>query len=171
MRISYRYALLSFCVDLTSPNARSVPLAVVGVGDGFMYFAVRARPGDDPAIAAGDETTRAMLNDLPSLLQRQLTAGQTEVPPEQLLSWLHGRFRTSLHVSAIKEREADIAAPRDIVTDGFALYAEAVRGVRTTQRPEALQRADEDDPAFGYQPVRKGRARSSQERTERFANA
>src|ERR1019366_3856997 len=100
MKIRYRYALLSYCLDLTNPRATSVPIAVVGVGDGFMFFAVRARPGDDKAVE-GDDVSRSMLNDLPALLQRQLTAGQTEVRPEQLLSWLHGRFRASLHVAEI----------------------------------------------------------------------
>jgi hypothetical protein len=94
-----RYAVLSFCPDLTDPDAELHPVAVIGVGDdAFGFFVVRQEPG---AVFGKDEVSKSVLNNLPSLLHRQLREGMSEVGPTQFLSWLHDRYRNSLSISAI----------------------------------------------------------------------
>jgi hypothetical protein len=109
MQVSLKYATLSFCSDLTDPRGVSRPLAVVGLGvvdeddkRRFWFFVVRNRPGDDPTIAC-DPLSQEILNNLPALLEKQLS--EVARHGDAFLSWLHDRFRNSLHVSSLQEQQ------------------------------------------------------------------
>jgi hypothetical protein len=47
MKISRRYAVISFCSDLTNPKGKSYPVAVIGVGEslklGFLFCGVNLK--------------------------------------------------------------------------------------------------------------------------------
>jgi len=103
--ILYRYAVLSFCKDLTDPKATSVPVAIVGIGTvcprwGFWCQTTKQHPGDQSSLDL-DADSRSVLNELPSLLERQFLQGIEAVSPKEFVSWLHEHFRNSLHVSSI----------------------------------------------------------------------
>jgi hypothetical protein len=105
IRIFYRYAVLSFCKDLTDPRAASVPVGIAGVGThsprwGFWCHTTKQRPGDQSGLEL-NAISKSVLNDLPSLVERQVLEGIESVSPKEFVSWLHERFRNSLHVSSI----------------------------------------------------------------------
>src|SRR2546428_4386153 len=101
-----KYAVLSFCTDLTDPKATSKPVAIVGVGHDrdqqFWFCVVCPAPGDMLDLA-NDPVSRDVLNDLPALLEQQMKAGAARIGAGDFLPWLHDRFRNSLHVSALRE--------------------------------------------------------------------
>lgn len=109
MKITYNYAVVSFCWDLTDPSAESVPVAVVGVGtvqnSDFWFYVVRPALGDSLRL---EEPSRAILNKFPDILQEQVATGLRQVPPARFLSWVHDQLRNSLHVSEIDAREANL---------------------------------------------------------------
>ena len=109
MRLQYQFAVLSFCPDLTDPKAKSEPVAVVGMGklgpDNFWFCVIRSQPADHLAVE-DDEWAKAILNDLPSLLQHQINEASRNVAPTSFFLWLHERFRNSLHVSTVSEQSS-----------------------------------------------------------------
>ncbi len=130
MQVRYQYAILSFCEDLTSPSASSIPLAIVGVSppseaaeSGFWFFVSQQKPGEIPAVA-DDPVAVSILNSLPTLIESQLAQGAREAP-NRFLTWLHDRFRNTIHLSSIEEGEltVDPARPtRSIMLELVALF-------------------------------------------------
>ena len=117
--IHFRYAVLSFCPDLTSPQASSIPLAIAGVcstrGADFWFTVTKQRPADDLQLGS-DKIAIEILNDLPLLFDRQVTTAVSQVQPREFTSWLHDRFRNSLHVSDIQEvtKELSCHGPHEL---------------------------------------------------------
>lgn len=105
-----QYAVLSFCKDLTDPKATSFPVGIFGLSakknSGFWFYVCADRPGDRTPSA--DEWSKAILNNLPSLLHDQIAEGLKTVAPDNFLHWLHDRFRNSLHVSNIEAKDVDV---------------------------------------------------------------
>jgi hypothetical protein len=140
VELSIHYAVLSYCDDLTDPDATTRPVAMVGVGDdAFGFFIVRADPGDD---LGGDSVSKSILNNLPSLLQRQLREGLHEVGPQRFLSWLHDRYRNSVSVSAIATETVSVPSSVDAsLGDGtifgplLPLYKRVMLGLSPTTSP------------------------------------
>jgi hypothetical protein len=135
-----RFAVLSFCPDLTNPREASQPVAVAGTGRldesgaAFWFYVVGSTPA---AGSTYDDVSRDMLNSLPMLLQRQMLEA-TNVKPDGFLEWLHDRFRNSLHVSAIEDRQdaiSDIAEAPSVV---IRLYLDRV-GRAPTKQAKPLQ--------------------------------
>ena len=158
MDLSIRYAVLSYCGDLTDPDAEMRPVAMVGVGDdAFGFFIVRTEPGDE---LGDDSVSKSVLNNLPSLLQRQLREGLHEVGPQRFLSWLHDRYRNSLSVSAITTETVSLASTVEEALSGgtifhplLPLYQRVIRGivVAPTSRPKPRTLA----PQYGVVPTRR----------------
>lgn len=126
IRVIYRYAVLSFCKDLTDPKAESVPVGIAGVGTvspswGFWCYTTKQRPGDQSGLDL-DAISRSVLNELPSLLERQILQGIESVSPKEFVSWLHERFRNSLHVASIHKGILEVD-----VRDGSALMNRLVK--------------------------------------------
>lgn len=99
--IAYRYAVVSWCPDLTDPNGPSVPLALLMVGDaGDGYFAAIVG-----AVLKGnlDPITSAILRDVPGLVKRQLDdmIAKDQPSPDDVVERLTKSLRGSLHVSKI----------------------------------------------------------------------
>lgn len=119
-----KYGVLSFCLDLTDPNSRSIPIAVVGVSvessTPLWFLAAKSRLGDSIDIGL-DDASRALLNSLPALIERQVVESGSQVGPDGFLTWLHDRFRNSLHVSSIKEREVNGELSANDVSELFRL--------------------------------------------------
>jgi hypothetical protein len=154
MKLRYSYAVLSFCADMTDPRAKSRPVAVIGFGDltagsGFVAFAMNTKPGDDNA---EDPVVRAMLNDLPSLLDRQSVEGLQTANGSGFLSWLHQRFRTSVHVAERAEREltVDELSPTAILNDVANLWKEIA--AEAYAKPRASQ-PWRQYPRLGFRPL------------------
>jgi hypothetical protein len=132
MDAELKYAVLSFCTDLTDPKATSKPVAIVGVGDGhqdqhqqFWFCVVCSAPGDMLDLA-NDPVSRSVLNDLPTLLEQQMRAGVTRVGAANFLPWLHDRFRNSLHVSAFHETTQQYQHADELVAAVVRLYQQLV---------------------------------------------
>lgn len=107
MRVIHQSATISFCPDLTDPEATSIPVAtlLVGAADGLRFAAVSAFV---PASAAGlDPISAHVLLDVPTLLKEHVDAVleslPEEAPIEEILVKLHRRLRNSLHVAKISE--------------------------------------------------------------------
>jgi hypothetical protein len=154
MKIHCHDAVVSFCPDLTSPSARSVPVAVLTLAevDGTLLAAAFGRDVLDV-----DPLTAEMLADVPELLKHQLSeiaARRGGTPnPKALLRAMQDALRNSLHIPTITER--DVVLPDDIsLTD---LYWNLLRptleqlqvelraaGIELAQ-PRALSRRDHEN--------------------------
>lgn len=102
-------AVLSFCPDLTDPDAASVPVALIGFATapdnetGVLFLAVR-----ESTEIAKDEITRDVFARLTSFLRDEIDRGVEEVGVQGLLGWLQYNLRNSLYISKIVERAAPI---------------------------------------------------------------
>lgn len=105
-KFSYRVATISYCPDLTAPDAVSVPVAALLVS--------RSAEGKWTAFAMGlelatlglDPLATALLGDLPALMRRNLDAAMKSIDdpaatPQSVLRVFHETLRTSVHVSHI----------------------------------------------------------------------
>lgn len=147
MRLGIRYAVLSFCSDLTDPRASSTPVAVMGVGSvldadaagprEFWFYVVRARPGD-LAEVGDDEWSRDVMNNLPALLERQLSEGAQAVGADGFLPWLHDRFRNSLHAARFESVEIAVPSIQELLGELLRLYQTTVVAVGPEQPLELL---------------------------------
>jgi hypothetical protein len=105
MKVTHQGATISFCADLTSPTATSIPVAalVVGTTDHMSFAAVAAMV---PVAPGGlDPISFDVLSDVPALIKDHVDAVlemlPKEAPIESILTTLHRRLRNSLHVAAI----------------------------------------------------------------------
>jgi hypothetical protein len=165
MSLSIRYAVLSYCPDLTDPDAELQPLALIGVGgdDAFGFFVVRSEPGRE---LGKDEVSRSVLNNLPALLQRQMREGLEDVGPRQFLSWLHDRYRNSLSISAISSEVVPLdSSVEEALLRGtifpplLDLYRRIVRGAPALPRSRPPVEVDDTvAPAYGVAPFVRRRA-------------
>lgn len=106
MKLAFSRALVGFCTDLTEPNAPTLPVAVVFVGDfdGGRVAAVASRSLEGLAL---DPISRAMLKDVPAVLKRHVEQVLDTLPQdvggEEILYSLHNALRNSLHVTDVLE--------------------------------------------------------------------
>jgi len=112
MNINYNYAIISFCSDLTNPNAGSLPVGMIGIGktgeDAGFVMSITPKSPDDAFMAKDDPFSKQILSDLDTFLSRQLEAGLNEVGPDNFLEWLHHRLRNSIHVSIIDSQQVKV---------------------------------------------------------------
>jgi len=93
--------------------------------DNFWFFVSKSRPGDE--VGKGDPFSTEILNNLPSLLKQQLGEGSGSVPADRFLSWIHDRFRNSLHVSSLSApQEKELGSFKEVVAELGAIYEAAV---------------------------------------------
>jgi len=105
MKVQYQTATISFSPELTRPDARSVPVAVllVGAAEEVRFAAVVALV---PVSGTGmDPISYEVLGDVPGLLRDHVDRVMGSLPAdagiETILTTLHRRLRNSLFVSAI----------------------------------------------------------------------
>ncbi len=101
MELKYRYAVVSFCADLTDATARSMPVAILMIAesnDEVIAVATGAyREHDDPLASA-------FLKDVPNLLRVHVEDALSEHPDadaEAILCALQHSLRNSVHVSLV----------------------------------------------------------------------
>ena len=120
MELSYRYAIVSFCPDLTDPKASSMPVALLMIamsGDEMIATATGCYPED-----SDDPISSALLKDMPRFLQahvNEVCNDQTEIDPEALLCALQHSLRNSVHVSGVSPpmiEHIDEATPGSLVS-------------------------------------------------------
>lgn len=127
MKLPYRYAIVSFCSDLTVGDAPSVPVAILLVADAgtHMHAAV---VGYYP-LEAEDPITAALLKDTPAFIGKQVDEAwnRSEVADlEHLLCALQHSMRNTLYVSSVSEEavmEEGATSPEAI---GVAVYSNAL---------------------------------------------
>ncbi|MBI5495654.1 MAG: hypothetical protein HY904_11570 [Deltaproteobacteria bacterium] len=111
MKAQYRYAVISWCPDLTDPEARSFPAAVL--------FAGRLGPLNFGAVVGLakfggtlDSLSRKLLADVPGLVRRHVEAvieQSAPANPDALLYSMQNALRNSLHVASVSElMEAEV---------------------------------------------------------------
>jgi len=144
MKLRYRTAIIGFCPDLTDPNASSIPVASLLVGEGEgegerLGAAVVVLPPDKHLPL--DELSRAMLADVPALLRRHVDEAMNTLPAdaplENILHSLHDGLRNSLQVLAISEETTlevnATTSPRGIyepvLERGLAVLREALEAI------------------------------------------
>lgn len=121
MKVPLKYAVMSFCPDLTDPEAVARPVAIVGAGrlyvpggrkKDFAFYVVRNQPGTDLALPQ-DQLSQSILSGLPALFDRQIADG-SGVGMAGFLPWLHNRFRNSLHVASVHETTIQANDPLEL---------------------------------------------------------
>jgi hypothetical protein len=141
VRVSLRYAVMSFCADLTDPEAVARAVAIVGAGraylpqgrvNDFAFYVVRNRPGSDLALPQ-DRLSQSILSGLPALFDRQIFDAMAGVGLERFLPWLQNRFRNSLHVASIHEKKLDIRDPVELQGACILIYSEMVLRLRVRE--------------------------------------
>ena len=135
MNLSYRLATISYCPDLTDPNAVSLPIAVLTVGNDDGHWSAAAVCLDAKRLGL-DPLASAMLADVPHMIRRHLDATMKrlspDATPEIVLRALHESLKTSIHVSAISEpRKIALPDPRRIAA---ALFETAFDVLKTALR-------------------------------------
>jgi hypothetical protein len=160
MKLRYRTAIIGFCPDLTDPDASSIPVASLLVGDATndrLGAAVVVIPPDGELKL--DELSRAMLADVPALLRRHvadvMASLPADAPSENILYSLHDGLRNSLQVLEIGEENTldleDAKFPQAIYDLGIDVLRKALAGIGVdlipfpgpapTVRPQSFSRA------------------------------
>ncbi len=121
MKLSYQLATISYCPDLTDPNAVSVPIAVLAVGkssddEGFWTAGI---VGIDAKRMGIDPLSSAMLADVPHMIRRHVDGAMRrlhlDATPDAVLREFHESLKTSIHVSEIGAvHEVEVAEPRQL---------------------------------------------------------
>lgn len=123
MKLDYRLATISYCPDLTDPNAVSIPIAVLAVGKDDGSWSAAA-VGLDAKRLGLDPLSSAMLADVPHMIRRHLDAAMkqldTNATTAAVLRAFHESLKTSIHVSEISDpREVEVLDPRRIAVALF----------------------------------------------------
>ena len=152
MKVLLNYAVLGFCPDLMDPNAKSIPLGIVGacvVGNQSRswFFVIKNAVWSDPRLSL-DPVSKSVLADLPGLLKRQVHDAASSLQVARFSSWLHGQFRNSLHVVSV-DREVfntkGVDPQREVMDHCMELYRHAV--------PAAKRRVERPMPAISFEPL------------------
>jgi hypothetical protein len=104
MKLGYQRATINFCMDLTSPNAPSLPVAnlLVGEADGRQVAAVAVLVPDQL-----DPISKAVLNDTHQLIRKYVDEAfekhDPRAPLGDVLQRVYHSLRNTMHVSAISE--------------------------------------------------------------------
>lgn len=123
MKLDYRLATISYCPDLTDPNAVSIPIAVLAVGKDDGHWSAAA-VGLDAKRLGLDPLSSAMLADVPHMIRRHVDAAMkrldTQATTAAVLRAFHESLKTSIHVSEISDpRVVEVAEPRSIAVALF----------------------------------------------------
>lgn len=115
MNLRYRYAVVSFCPDLTKADQDSVPLAVllVGQGDPAGVAVIVARQTPPPDV---DPISQAVIKDLVEVIKDHVDEFHRDSPkdavidPGDVVHSFEQSLRNSIHVSSISdEHTTDVA--------------------------------------------------------------
>lgn len=117
-KMTYRGAILSFCEDLTDPDARSLPVGVLLIGDldGSRFgAAIVLQPKVDNIFVSEH------LSDALAIVKEHITDVMKEKPEaaaEDVLHELYLRLRNSLFVSSIgDEQQVEVHAAMEELYD------------------------------------------------------
>jgi hypothetical protein len=161
---------MSFCPDLTDPQAVARPVAIAGAGrlylpqgrkSDFAFCVVRNKPGSDLALPQ-DKLSQSILNGLPALFDRQIFDAVSGVGLDHFLPWLQNRFRNSLHVASIHQTTVSVRDQVELQSSCVRLYLKIVLKLPAapierhrppaTPQPEFMPFQLEDGYAFKVQP-------------------
>lgn len=118
MKLGYQQATISFCVDLTSPNGVSFPVAnlLVGEAEGRQIAGVAVIVPDNV-----DPLSKAVLGDMHQLIKKYVDEAFQKRAPEaplgDVLARVYHSLRNTMHVSLIAEPavlDVDVAAPAQL---------------------------------------------------------
>jgi hypothetical protein len=156
-KIHCQYAVIGFSLDLTDPNARSVPIAVVGnceTEDNRKFTFLLASTG----AAVEDPFARELLGRVPRIIREQIYAGVEKRGVKGWLPWLGDHLTQSLHVSrtgdmSVKASPDDYASFLSAMVQAFETmmtspFTRAARGIRSATPPPIT--------AFTLEPVPAG---------------
>ena len=112
MKLGYQQATISFCMDLTSPDAPSLPVAnlLVGEAEGRLVASVAVIVPDQL-----DPISKAVLNDTHQLIRKYVDEAfqkrDPAAPLGDVLKRVYHSLRNTMHVSMIEElAHADVAS-------------------------------------------------------------
>ena len=139
MNVSYRYAVVSWCPDLTDPDALAVPAALVLVSrdDAGLDLAVACGAQFD---GTGDSLSDAFLRDISVVIRNHMD--RLSAPTlEQLAASLRG----TLHVSRIApQASVEVHDEVDLVREALRLLGVEI---------DAFASASPDDLREGHSPA------------------
>lgn len=106
MKLKHRFAVVSWCPDLTDPNAVSIPVAVLLIAKaGRMNFAASMGMQVEGDLDAFEQD---LLRDVPLLIRRYVDDFIKSNPAAKgndVLLAVHHALRNSLHVSKVEEEQ------------------------------------------------------------------
>lgn len=164
MDIKYRYAVLSFCMDLTSPSSRSQPIGLLAIAESensaFVLSITRAFPGEDTTGIGNDPFSKRILNNFQSFISEQLEQGLEEAGPAGFLPWLQDRLRNTIHVSTIGQEKSVVHVsqeelPMGLMNDFMKIFKREV--IQPLQQPTSgkhnKSEAYTEAPAMQVRPL------------------
>ena len=135
MELNYRYAVVSFCPDLTAQVSPSLPVALLMIalsGEEMIAAATGWYPQDNE-----DPISSALLKDMPRFLKahvNEVCSGQKEIDSEALFCALQHSLRNSVHVSAVStsmvehiEAETPEGLASTVTSKAIALFYKEMR--------------------------------------------
>lgn len=154
MKVTYEYAVVHYCPDLTDPDARSTPVALIGLSHpgsdpGFLFVGV----GENPFTSAPDPL--GLYADLPEFFGKLLKRGLDEAKPDAILAWVRARLGGTLSMGKVERRESTLRS-----LDAEAVTGELFRLLHAEVRPAPKRSATSRkkrtrrSPAFQMSDVR-----------------
>ena len=159
MKIPCLHAVFSYCADLTSPTAKSVPIAVLSLAevDDSLFATACGRQLDGKV----DQLTATMLADVPLMLKQQLDDIFVRLggkpTPKTLLRAMQDALRNSLHVSEIVDAQDLELEETATLPDFFAAFTKKALDILSDRvqliDPEAIWPIVRVRRATGRNPV------------------
>src|SRR5262249_34933094 len=121
LRASVQHAALSYCADLTSPTATSLPIGLLAVafdssrGRGLLFAGFLSSLGD--RLEVHDHLSRAILTEIPVTVRNELlTQLRKTEDPLSLLPTIARMLRGSVFVSSLSQIETMEKSRDDLVS-------------------------------------------------------
>jgi len=167
VKVAHQSASISFCMDLTDPEAVSIPIAhlLVASAEQDRFAVIAALTPKNPK-ATFDPITADVLSDATTLIRDHVDRVLAGLAPgaslELILTGLHSTLRNSLHVANIGDVEvAEVGAPAGQLEAEEAIMDELTR--------MAVERMHQEVKAFiaSAPPPPKTNVRAAPKFTER----
>lgn len=153
MDLRYRTATISFCLDLTDPEAKTVPVAVFLAGEaGDIRIAALATRLNHPLRPQLDPLAQEVIDILPRVLQAQVDEifSANHVSIDGLFEALCDSFRNTLFingVSAVKTRRISAQEAQDHPVQAITGAAQAILNAAIFEASEKIDEGCLDEDA------------------------
>lgn len=152
MNFTYQQAAIGICRDLTDPDAQSIPIAILLVGDLPAGGRVAVIVGTHPRGFMDDPLSRAVLSDIPNLLRRHVETAWDDLRHAgslpALFESLRDGLRNTLHVQRILPiQQVDLPGSTHLLVD-----TSEITKIANDELRKAIGTARETNPSRDGRP-------------------